>query len=297
MEKIEIRTDGSQRVQYDFNDFYACARKYFLSAFQNYTGDSHWHDDLEFICIISGSMQYNVNGKISSLNEGDGIFVNARQLHFAFSETKTECEFLCILLHPMLLCSTQFVENDLVSPIISSLQYPFLLLNKESFWHRKILEAIKDIYEKKNLPNACLYIQKDFYDIWIKLTENLSVKATAAEKTDYRLSILKNMLSFIGKNYSESISLEQIAKSGNVSKSTCLSIFKKYLQDTPTNHLIGYRLNKSAELILASDLSIAEIAMTVGFQSVSYYSKAFKENYGCTPREYKNTHSNYNVCC
>ena len=40
-------------------------------------------------------MSYNVNGTIVRLGEGEGIFVNARQLHYGFSEERTECDFLC----------------------------------------------------------------------------------------------------------------------------------------------------------------------------------------------------------
>ena len=76
-----------------------------LSHYPNYSAISHWHDDIEFLMIRSGQIQYNVNGKILTLEQGQGIFVNSRQMHYGFSESHRECEFFCILIHPMLLCT------------------------------------------------------------------------------------------------------------------------------------------------------------------------------------------------
>ncbi len=94
-------------------------------------------------------------------------------------------------------------------------------------------------------------------------------------------------LEFIQKNNANKITLDEIAKSGNVSKSTCLVIFKKYLQDTPANYLISYRLKNATNLLQKSDLTITEIAFNVGFSGASYFSETFKKIYGCSPSEYK----------
>lgn len=57
---IEIKEDRSERVKYDYPDYHIYIRRDFLSSFPNYTADSHWHDDIELMAILSGQMQYNV---------------------------------------------------------------------------------------------------------------------------------------------------------------------------------------------------------------------------------------------
>ncbi len=122
--------------------------------------------------------------------------------------------------------------------------------------------------------------------IWILLTEN-TVRSTYGKKRDRNLSVLKDMLSFVHCHYAGKVSLEDIAKSGNVSKSTCLAIFKKYLHNTPASYLIGYRLNKSQELLLHTDFTISEIASEAGFDGCRYFSETFRKYYGVAPVEYK----------
>ncbi len=281
---VDKRTDGSERVKYDYDGYYAYIRKGLLSNYPNYAADSHWHDDLEFISVLSGSMDYNVNGEILHIKSGQGIIVNARQIHYGFSVEHKDCEFYCILLHPMLLCTSQHIDRDFVSPVLSDSSLPYVLLDSKTDWQREILSDIESMYLCKDKKAAPLYVQNAFYHIWIILSEN-ALKEKRAKRQDRNLSVLKDMLVFVQKNYADKITLQDIAKSGNVSKSTCLAIFKKYLQDTPTNYLIGYRLKRAIKMLKDSDLPITEIALEVGFGGVSYFAEIFRKNYGCSPSE------------
>ncbi len=288
MIRVDIRDNGSENIKYDYDNYYAYIRRGFLSAYPNYSADSHWHDDLEFISVLSGSMDYNVNGEILHLKAGQGIMVNARQIHYGFSHEQKECEFYCVLLHPMLLCTSQHIDRDYVSPILSDNSLPYVLLDSKIEWQREILSDIETIALCKDKQNAPLYIQNSFYHIWIVLSEN-ALKVRRVKRQDRNLAILKDMLSFVQKNYASKITLDDIAKAGSVSKSTCLLIFKKYLQNTPTNYLIEHRLKKAMKLLRHSDMQITEIALEVGFGGVSYFAETFRKNYGCSPSEYKSS--------
>ena len=114
-------------IEYDYNDFMAYIRLGDLSSF-NYACNAHWHDDIEMIRILSGKMAYNVNGSIIRLEAGDGIIVNSRQMHYGFSDTETECKYVCMVLHPMLLCVSHQAEAELVAPLLSDSSLPYIRL-------------------------------------------------------------------------------------------------------------------------------------------------------------------------
>ncbi len=286
MAYIDVRTDCSEKVKYDYDGYYAYIRKAVLSIYPNYAANGHWHDDLEFMYILAGTMEYNVNGEIITIHEGNGIFINARQMHYGFSSTKKECEYICILLHPMLICTSPGIDRDYVSPFISDNSIPHILLDKKTDWQKGILDDIKKMYYYKDNPFARLYIQNLFYHIWILFTEN-AMRVRQRSNQAQSLSALKDMLSYIQKHYTEKVALEDIAKAGNISKSTCFVIFRKYLCDTPTNYLINYRLNKAQALLTETDISVSETALSVGFNSISYFTETFRKVYGCSPGEYR----------
>ena len=74
----------------------------------------------------------------------------------------------------------------------------------------------------------------------------------------------KRMLDFIHMHYAEPIQLADIAAAANVGERECLRAFKKTLSVTPTAYLLRYRASMSAQLLLGTDKSIAEICFEVG---------------------------------
>lgn len=70
--------------------------------------------------------------------------------------------------------------------------------------------------------------------------------------------------------------MQDIAKSGNVGKSKCYELFKRYVNKTPNDFVNLYRLEKSKILLKNEDLSITEVALECGFNSGSYYAELFK---------------------
>ncbi len=122
MHSIDLRDNRSEKVHYDFEDHPIYIRKAQLSSYNNFEAPPHWHDDIEFIAVLQGEMSYNINGEIIDIRQNEGVFVNSRQLHYGFSKSKTECEFICVLLHPLMLCVILILNQpiDKLSAIISS---------------------------------------------------------------------------------------------------------------------------------------------------------------------------------
>lgn len=284
---LDINTDKSERVHYDSVEFPSYIRTAFLSEYPNFSADSHWHDDIEFIFIFSGHMVYNIDGNNIIITEGNGIFVNSRHFHYGFSDDHTECKFLCILLHPILLCSSQYVEQKYMMPVLSNPNFPYCLLTSDHDWSNTILSSLLRMYEIRNESCNELEIHSLFLNIWSLLYKNMPLAKKESIKANHQLSQLKDMIKYIEINYKNKISLDAIASSGGVCKTSCCTIFQKYLKQTPVTYLINFRLRKSIDLMKTSNMNITEISYECGFSGASYYAEAFKKNLGLTPREYK----------
>lgn len=284
---IDLKDDRSERVHYDTPHFPVYARKGYLSYYPNYAAASHWHDDVELIAVLSGHMNYNVNGNIVTLKEGSGIFVNSRQLHYGYSKDFSECEFICVLLHPVLLCTTREMEENFVSPVLSNADFAYRFLSSDTSWENEILASVRQIYYDKSEPASMLRIQSLFFHIWAILYEHMPPAVKQAPKPSQRLTSLRDMMGFIQNRYREKISLDEIAAAGNVCKSSCCSIFQSYLHKTPNGYLTDYRLDKSLELLRETDMSIAEIGCDTGFCSPSYYTETFRRHFGYSPAIYR----------
>ena len=82
----------------------------------------------------------------------------------------------------------------------------------------------------------------------------------------------KDMVSYIHQHYAERLTLSDIAASGNVCRSKCCKIFKRYLMQSPIEFLNTYRLEISSNLLKDTSKSVTEVAFACGFNHLSYYS-------------------------
>lgn len=86
--QLTVRKAQSEQFLYNCAKFPSFFGHGHTSVFPNHTALAHWHDDIEFSIVLSGRMDYNVNGEFFRLNQGDGIFVNTRQIHYNFSANR-----------------------------------------------------------------------------------------------------------------------------------------------------------------------------------------------------------------
>ena len=287
---MELNENNLEKVCYDIPHYPVYIRRGLLSHYLNYSAPNHWHDDIELIAVLSDEMEYSVNGEILALKKGQGLLVNAGQMHFGFSRKKTECDFICILLHPMLLSPLPSFEQDFILPVIRNQNFPYLFLHEETSWERAIYEKALYLYNIRKEKTAPLKILAGFAEIWELLYENISVdkdrnKNNIHENQD--LNIVKKMAEFINNNYMEKLSLADIAAAGAVGQSKCCKLFARFFFQTPTMYLTQHRLTKSMELLLNTDLPVIEIALSVGFGSASYYTETFRKWIGKPPSEFR----------
>lgn len=278
--------DSSETVLYEFKEYPLYLQYGILSQYPDYSAISHWHEDFEFIVILSGHMTYQVNGALYQLEKGQGIFVNSRQLHHGYSEDFTECEFLCILFPPALLHLNDYFLDAYVTPIVTNGSCPCQHFTDEKQWQKQLLEYLVLLYEKRGTELAPLEIQPLVWNIWNLLFLHLPKPEHRDRLPARQLSAIREMIAFIQQNYMDTITLDQIADAGHLCKSSCLILFKKYLSQSPIRYLTDYRLKKALALLQNTDHTITEISYQVGFNHPSYFTETFKKYYQCTPREY-----------
>ncbi len=88
MLSVDMKDDRSEIVHYNFEKFPIYMRKALLSSYENFEAPPHWHDDIEFISVFRGEMNYNINGETVTVKQGDGIFVIQISCTAAFQKPK-----------------------------------------------------------------------------------------------------------------------------------------------------------------------------------------------------------------
>ena len=122
-----------------------------------------------------------------------------------------------------------------------------------------------------------------FLDYFMRSTETVRMKQDGSIRDFY----IKEALSFIEQNFQNDISIEDIAACCGLNRSYFGKIFHDTIGRSPQEFLISYRMTKAAELLKITALSIADIGNAVGYPNQLHFSRAFKNVYGMSPRNWR----------
>lgn len=98
---------------------------------------------------------------------------------------------------------------------------------------------------------------------------------------------IKRYIEIVAKNYSRSVNIGQISQNIGINRRYLSSIFKEYINLSPKEFLINFRMNKACELMENKQLSVSDIARSVGYDDPLQFSKMFKKITGKSPKEYR----------
>lgn len=104
-------------------------------------------------------------------------------------------------------------------------------------------------------------------------------------------SFLQTVIKIIESNLSDSdLGIERLEEEIAMSRVQLYRKIKAVTNQTPGELIRNYRLKTASVLLSKNDLTVSEIAFKVGFNNLSYFTKCFKEVFGCTPSEYLSNH-------
>lgn len=95
------------------------------------------------------------------------------------------------------------------------------------------------------------------------------------------------VIRYIEQNYTKTITKDELESISYMNINYLSRQFKARTGKSLHNYLVNYRLDKAVEFLREGKYSISDIAMMVGYDNFSYFSRLFKEKKGCSPKEYK----------
>lgn len=102
-----------------------------------------------------------------------------------------------------------------------------------------------------------------------------------------RRDAVRRAIELMEKNYDRPLMIGEIAAQLYLSEEHVIRMFKKETGLTPHRYIRQLRINRACIYLEQSDMSIAQIAQSVGYQSVSSFVAQFRRSCGVTPGEYR----------
>lgn len=94
-------------------------------------------------------------------------------------------------------------------------------------------------------------------------------------------------INYLSQHLSENISMQELAAKAYMSRAKFFTKFKEMYGETPARFVQRLRLEKARSLLLETQASVSEIALSCGFENSSHFTTAFKRETGQTPSQYR----------
>ena len=262
-----------------------------LITLPDWAGPLHWHPDFEIATAECGVLDYQVGRQHIILEAGDSIFVNGNMLHGIkqLSGDRPDPMPNIVFSGALIASETSTIYQKYIQPIAQCDSLPFVVFRHSDSYHSEINCLIKDTYKQMNEKKACyeLAVQRNISCIFDFISRNFG-DLPKAEATRIQINNqirLQKMLTYIYENYAEPVTLEDIAKVADISRSEAGRCFHTYMGCSPIDALIQYRLQMAHRLLSERTQTLQQISYACGFNSVNYFSRQFKKRFGYAPSQ------------
>jgi len=113
------------------------------------------------------------------------------------------------------------------------------------------------------------------------------VPTTVPRASDDVLAHLRRARDHIDRHYSEPLDLDRIAAVAGFSKYHFLRLFRSTYGSTPADYLAQRRIERAQDLLRATNLTVTEVCVAVGYSSLGSFSSRFRAIVGETPSAFQ----------
>lgn len=253
----------------------------------------HWHEEMEIIYVVAGTLYLDINCNQYIGKAHDIFFVNREELHSMHAEDKSTLYYAIVFLEEQFSFERMdFVEKEYIEPILHrDILFPSKF-DISSSTYEKVENYLNEIIEmnEKTSPAYQLGTKVTLLSIFYQLiaaNSYIALKDSDSRKNNAKIKLQKDMIQYLGENYSHKIPLEEISKHFLMSPKYFCRFFKANFHQTFIEYLNNVRIEKAMRLLSDTTIPVTEIAALVGFDNLSYFSRKYKAVVGCMPREYR----------
>lgn len=254
----------------------------------------HAHDFIEVIYVLTGQCTHYIHDGAYALNPGDVYIIPPGTQH-AISNFSDNCLLINFLIRSSNFDQIFFnvlAEKDVIANFFSR-----CLHTKRSdaflFFPTKDSSAIRDFvaytYEEYNSQKRYNHrmvnslISAFFILLLRDFEKDVIIGSSNIEKFDGNIILILNYI----QNNSTTVTLSELSTVFHYSERHLGRLIHEHCGQTFSELLRSTRLKAAEKLLLASDLSIQNIAHMSGYPNISHFYRLFKLQYGLSPSEFR----------
>ncbi len=248
----------------------------------------HHHDFYEVYYLLKGEVEYWVDGRIIRMQTGDLLLINPMELHRPMVNPDSPVyERIVLWINKEYLENLHSDQTDLSRCFDTSLPAHTHLIQpsvaERSALTARMGELVREYYSRELGSSLSAYGL--FLQFMVQLNRMAQQEKVRPEQTQQLSALVEKVLSYIGQNLSEPMTLEKIAEQFFVSKYYLSHTFSREVGVSVYRYILLRRLLLARQL-LATGEPAGQVSRSCGFSDYTSFYRAFKSEYGISPREF-----------
>lgn len=244
---------------------------------------THHHKEIEIIAMYEGEAEMYIGSSKHLLRRGDVLIVPPYCVHRGTAEPGTRYDCICFKLE--LIWDKEMRERLEEGRLIATRH-----LGSDDACTAEVNRFVKEAVNaaKAALPGW----EMEAIGLMSMLMSRLKAEnfftelAAPVQENKFEKSVIK----YIKEHYSEHITSTSLANALYLNNSYFCRLFKRSFNCCFSDYLLQYRIAQAKIFLNTQPISVSEVALKCGFNSFSYFSKAFKGAVGISPTEYRIRH-------
>ena len=254
---------------------------------------SHYHNCMEIGICISGSGRIELGRQVWDYADG-AIAVAGRGLRHSQQNTDAHMTHWRYVLvdEDVILRETPARHRVTMKKLLDAAgrQGLYYGADEENRSLRVVLEAMFDIYARRR-EMARMELEALVYLLMSIMSRTPNPAMTLASAKGEPRDMIEPALRYISENFMREIRMRELADSCAMSESYFRKVFVRIMGMPPLEYINRYRINRSINLLRATNNTVMAIAAQMGFTSISTYNRCFQRYVGTSPAQWrKNAH-------
>lgn len=247
------------------------------------------HNFWEFVYVDSGTFEVLVDNKKYTVEEGQMITYAPLEFHIGSKPNivkldilsfESSSETMSYFKNKVITLSGK--QRQILSQIISIGEKCFKKKYEDSQIRGMIPREETDNFTLQNLKNQIELLLIDIY----QKNESTSSKPKGFNYENYSSNSFDKLTQYLQNHIGETLSLDDICNSCAISLATLKRLCQSHCGMSPISYFISLKINAAKTMICDTDLNFTQISEKLGFSTVHYFSKLFKDKVGVSPSEY-----------
>ncbi len=260
---------------------------------KDYVFEGEKHDFWEFLYVDKGEVEVMAGSLGFKLKQGEIIFHKPNEFHNVWANGKVapnlivlsfECKSPAIKYYENKILTISDFEKNLLVQIINEA--------KEAFTSELDITYLKKLEKRQESLFGCEHLIKIYLEQLLismirkgnSVNSNSRLSTATKERSD--TDLLQRIINYLNENVTKNISFDDVCRFSNLSRTSLKVLFKDKKGTGVIEYFKKLKIEEAKKMIREGQYNFTQISEILGYASIHYFSRHFKNVTGMTPSEY-----------